>query len=172
LKANHAPSWAQWESLLKTKVQLSTGRASELMQLADGRKSLQEIRDSTAQRVADLRARSSSLQSQCNEEDPVDEIPEQSERTGGAEQEEADNEQEEPTDAKQEEAGKKRAAVVKALLKAGAKEDDLIEALARSTHETRAFATEALIKGRHQTKFDAVRSAVSDLYQRLMGAGK
>jgi hypothetical protein len=74
LKAAYAPSWQHWEAILKVKVGLSTGRASELMQLADGRKDLQEIRDATAQRVKQLRARGSSLQSQCNEEDdPPDE---------------------------------------------------------------------------------------------------
>ena len=44
LKVSYAPTWQQWETVLKVKVKLSTGRASELMQLADGRKNLQEIR--------------------------------------------------------------------------------------------------------------------------------
>src|SRR5262245_53230818 len=48
------------------------------MQLADGRKNLQEIRNATAQRVADLRAsRGSSLHGECNEEEAPDEILEQ-----------------------------------------------------------------------------------------------
>jgi probable HAF family extracellular repeat protein len=45
------------------------GRASELMQIADGRKSTQEIRAGKAESVARLRARGSSLQAQCSEED-------------------------------------------------------------------------------------------------------
>ena len=56
LKVSYAPSWADWEDLLRIKVGLSTGRASELMQIADGRKSVQEIRDGKAQSVARLRA--------------------------------------------------------------------------------------------------------------------
>jgi hypothetical protein len=68
-KTGYAPTWQHWELLLKTKVNLSTGRASELMQLADGRKDLQQIRDGKAQSVAQLRAeRSSSLQDECSEE--------------------------------------------------------------------------------------------------------
>src|SRR5262245_11753841 len=57
LKATYAPTWPQWEAILKIKVKLSTGRASELMQLADGRKDIQQIRDGTAQRVRALRAK-------------------------------------------------------------------------------------------------------------------
>jgi len=55
LKASYAPSWEAWEDLLRVKVGLSTGRASELMQIADGKKSVQGIRDATAQRVRALR---------------------------------------------------------------------------------------------------------------------
>jgi hypothetical protein len=61
LKTNYAPTWQAWEAILKTKIKISTGRASELMQLADGRKNLQQIRDGKAQSVAKLRAKSSSL---------------------------------------------------------------------------------------------------------------
>src|SRR5262249_28888154 len=51
LKANYAPSWEAWEDLLQVKVKLSASRASELMAVADGRKSVQEVRNATAQRV-------------------------------------------------------------------------------------------------------------------------
>jgi hypothetical protein len=68
LKLNYSHSWAEWETLLKTKVHLSTGRASELMQLADGRKDLQQIRDDKAQSMARLRAQRSSPQDGCGEE--------------------------------------------------------------------------------------------------------
>lgn len=67
LKVTYAPTWQQWETILKVKVKLSTGRASELMQLADGRKNLQEIRDGKAQSMARLRA-GSSPQAKCGEE--------------------------------------------------------------------------------------------------------
>src|SRR5262249_8577886 len=36
LKAAYAPTWAAWEDLLKTKVKLSTGRPTELIQLPPG----------------------------------------------------------------------------------------------------------------------------------------
>lgn len=68
LKASYAPTWQQWENILKVKLKLSTGRASELMQLADGRKNLQEIRADTAKRVAKHAKASSSLVSKTNEE--------------------------------------------------------------------------------------------------------
>lgn len=69
LKAHYSRSWDEWETLLKAKVKLSVSRASELMAIGSGKKSTQEIRDGTAQRVRALRARGSSLHSQCNEED-------------------------------------------------------------------------------------------------------
>ena len=43
------------ETILRAKVNLSTSRASELMQIADGRKSLQDVRSATARRVRALR---------------------------------------------------------------------------------------------------------------------
>ena len=52
LKVTYAPTWQHWEALLKIKVKLSTGRASELMQLASGKKDLQQIRDGKAQSMA------------------------------------------------------------------------------------------------------------------------
>ena len=57
LKANYAPTWEDWETILKAKIGLSTGRASELMAIADGRKSPEQIRADTAQRMRQLRAR-------------------------------------------------------------------------------------------------------------------
>src|SRR5262245_56636532 len=73
LKVSYAPTWQHWEALLKVKVKISTGRASELMQLASGKKDLQQIRDGKAQSMARLRAGSSSPQAQCGEEDFPDE---------------------------------------------------------------------------------------------------
>src|SRR5262249_33525300 len=35
-KKEHGGTWTEWEELLKTKVGISAGRASELMQIADG----------------------------------------------------------------------------------------------------------------------------------------
>ena len=60
LKAQHGGSWAEWEELLKTKIGIGKSRASELMQIADGRKSVEEIRANTAERTARMRALQSS----------------------------------------------------------------------------------------------------------------
>jgi hypothetical protein len=55
----HTGNWAEWEELLKSKIGMSTGRASELMQIADGRKTFEQVRAETAQRVAQHREISS-----------------------------------------------------------------------------------------------------------------
>jgi hypothetical protein len=57
LKANHSSSWREWKALLATKVGLSTGRASELMQIADGRKTVEQVRADTNRRKLELRSR-------------------------------------------------------------------------------------------------------------------
>jgi hypothetical protein len=64
LKAEHADTWAEWETLLKTKIGISTGRASELMQVADGRKTVEKLRADKAESVRQARARASSLRSE------------------------------------------------------------------------------------------------------------
>jgi hypothetical protein len=64
LKAEHADTWAKWATLLKTKIGISTGRASELMQVADGRKTVKKLRADKAQSVRQVRARASSLRSE------------------------------------------------------------------------------------------------------------
>ena len=56
LKAEHAGTWAQWERLLKDKLSLGTGRASELMRIADGRKTVEGIRAKEAEKHRQLRA--------------------------------------------------------------------------------------------------------------------
>ena len=59
LKAEHGGTWAKWETLLKSKVGISTGRASELMQIADGRKTVGELREADAakhRRIRDQRS--------------------------------------------------------------------------------------------------------------------
>jgi hypothetical protein len=55
LKAQHdgaGGTWAQWEEKLRTQLNLGKSRASELMQIADGRKTDESNRAETAQRVA------------------------------------------------------------------------------------------------------------------------
>src|SRR5262245_10229164 len=51
LKAEHGGTWAEWEDLLKTKIGIGKSRASELMQIADGRRTIKQIRADTAERV-------------------------------------------------------------------------------------------------------------------------
>jgi len=45
-----AASWAEWEALLKTRISISAGRASELMQIADGRKTAEGLAIASAER--------------------------------------------------------------------------------------------------------------------------
>ena len=51
LKAEHAGSWSEWEELLR-RVGIGKSRASELMAIADGTKTLAEVRATTAERTA------------------------------------------------------------------------------------------------------------------------
>jgi hypothetical protein len=155
LKTTYAPTWQAWESLLKIKVKLSVGRASELMQIADGRKTVQEVREATAQRVKVLRA-TSSLQHQCNEEGDPDEIFNQE---GAACVATAPPNGRAPLRGPQESNNKADAS-------------QLIDALAESTPAVRSAAAEALINGSHQTRFQSVTTAVIDLYQQLSRAGR
>ena len=55
LKASHAGTWKEWETLLKAKLDISTGRASELMQIADGRKTVEQVRADTNRRKIEHR---------------------------------------------------------------------------------------------------------------------
>jgi hypothetical protein len=153
LKVHYAPSWQQWEAIFKIKVKISTGRASELMQIADGRKDLQQIRDATAQRVKALRAsRSSSLQGRCNEDDTListdnisthnirphnigtHNIPSSGSKNGGAHQ--------------------------------------LIDALVASSSGSREAAANLLISGPRQSQFTTTVKAVADFYVLLSRAGR
>ena len=153
LKVTYAPTWQHWEALLKIKVKLSTGRASELMQLASGKKDLQQIRDGKAQGMARLRARSSSPQAQCGEEDFPDELFDQEGPEIGA------------------------TAPLRARAALGSSDgkgdpNQLIDVLAGSDAATRVSATDALINGSRHSQFEAVTNAVVDLYQRRSRAGR
>jgi hypothetical protein len=71
LKAEHGGAWAEWEALLKDKIGIGKSRASELMQIADGRKTVEQVRTETAERTAKTRAlQSSPLRSGENAGDP------------------------------------------------------------------------------------------------------
>src|SRR5262249_50182255 len=58
LKADHTGNWTNWEKLLKTKIGIGKTRASELMQIADGRKTVEEVRAVTSKRTRKSRKRS------------------------------------------------------------------------------------------------------------------
>jgi hypothetical protein len=51
LKALHDGNWSEWEELLKEKCGIGKSRASELMRIADGTKTVEEVRSDTAQRM-------------------------------------------------------------------------------------------------------------------------
>jgi len=55
LKAEHTGSWTEWEALLRNRVGIGKSRASELMAIADGTKTLAEVRADTAERNRRLR---------------------------------------------------------------------------------------------------------------------
>jgi hypothetical protein len=152
LKVTYAPTWQHWEDLLRVKVGLSTGRASELMQIADRRKSVQGIRDATTQRVKALRAQKSSLR---NEEEFPDEI----------------YDQDGPASVATALLGARSA---RGPLASDSKSDpnSLIDVLAGSDAKTRGSAAETLINGSRQFQFEAVTNAVVDLYQKLSRAGR
>jgi len=57
LKAQHGGNWAQWEKLLREKIGIGKSRASELMQIADGRKTNDEVRAETSHRAQEHRGR-------------------------------------------------------------------------------------------------------------------
>jgi len=50
LKANHTGTWEEWEALLKCKVGIGRSRASELMLIADGATTAEQVRADTNQR--------------------------------------------------------------------------------------------------------------------------
>jgi hypothetical protein len=56
LKAQHKGNWAEWEELLKAKIGIGKSRASELMLIADGTKTVAEIRAEKAESMRQLRA--------------------------------------------------------------------------------------------------------------------
>jgi hypothetical protein len=67
----HDGTWAEWEELLKEKIGIGKSRASELMRIADGTKTIEQVRADTTERTAKTRAlQSSPLRSGENADDP------------------------------------------------------------------------------------------------------
>jgi hypothetical protein len=52
-------TWAQWEQLLKGKIGIGKSCASELMQIADGRKTVEQVNERRAESMRQVRHRSS-----------------------------------------------------------------------------------------------------------------
>jgi len=71
LKANHAGTWKEWETLLESKVGIGKSRASELMAIADGRKTADQIRDDTNRRKIEHR-KVSPFRNGENEDEPIE----------------------------------------------------------------------------------------------------
>jgi hypothetical protein len=170
LKANYAPSWQAWEDLLRVKVGLSTGRASELMQIADGRKSVQEIRDTTAQRVKALRATRDAFVTDRRNEGKAKPAPiagtapskRMRELTRKLVRDWTENEEE-----KQRPAGGTENCLVHpgpVLL--------AFSTLIDSTPESRRTAVATIVRGACPHKFEQLRDAVADIYQQLAKAGR
>jgi hypothetical protein len=59
LKAQHEGSWAEWEALLKERVGIGKSRASELMLIADGTKTVAQVRAEKAESMRQVRAQPS-----------------------------------------------------------------------------------------------------------------
>jgi hypothetical protein len=53
LKAEHTGTWGEWEARCKEEAGIGKSRASELMQIADGRKTVEEVRTGCAERKAE-----------------------------------------------------------------------------------------------------------------------
>jgi hypothetical protein len=72
LKAQHdgaGGTWAQWEEKLRTQLNLGKSRASELMQIADGTKTIEGIRGAEAEKHRQLRAKSSPVRTRETADD-------------------------------------------------------------------------------------------------------
>jgi hypothetical protein len=156
LKRLYAPTWEAWETILKTKVGISTSRASELMQVADGRKNVEQVRTSTAQRVMRHAKAASSLAGRPNEERTAVASP-----NPHAIASPRNSQQEAPTRPLVIKPGRKmlRRHALMAL-------DFLL------SPDIREAAFNLVIAGERQSQFQAIADAVGDLYRRLAGAGR
>jgi hypothetical protein len=70
LKGMHTGSWQEWELTLKEKCGIGKSRASELMQIADGRKTVAEVASNTTQRSIKHRGKVSPLRNGEDDDRP------------------------------------------------------------------------------------------------------
>src|SRR5262249_43993108 len=74
LRAKHTGTWADWEALVKEKAGIGKSRASELMAIAAGTKTVEQVRAETSERTAKTRAlQSSPLRSGEDDDEDDDE---------------------------------------------------------------------------------------------------
>jgi hypothetical protein len=151
LKDNYTTGWAEWEETLRVRCNLSTSRASELMAIADGRKTVEQVRSNTAQRMRQLRARQSS--SSRDEE--------------GEERSLALS-----TPSDEESAAPARLSVPASSALQNGDAHRIVDALVTSSSGTREAAANLLISGPRQSQFTTAVIAVADLYATLSRAGR
>jgi hypothetical protein len=153
LKLNYYPTWREWEWCCQYRVQISTGRASELMALADGRKTVEGLRGEATERKQQQRLRDVTKKTAAY---PEEEFPD-------------DLLEDKP---EPEQAAASSAPEPQQFIFSPDDYAQLIEALARSTPESRRNAIVSLISGRFQNQFEIVREATADFYQLLARAGQ
>jgi len=171
LKVTYAPSWEEWEDLLRIKIGLSTGRASELMQIADGRKDLQQVRDGKAQSVARLRAQRSSLRSEEGNEtsaNPEIDAPRADFVATSADHRLRLSQSEDQRDRNPSQGAPQDP---KTLFELRIAARGLIrDLISEAIHE---MALKIMLdESDSQSRFDDFRNAVADLYQQLLRAGR
>jgi hypothetical protein len=163
LKNNYTTNWAEWESLLKSRIGLSTGRASELMAIASGRTSQEKIRaaDATRKSIARVQYISSgvlknptSSQSRCDEDDKLI-------STGNISAHNINPHNISTHNGPTPSSGPKNGGA-----------HQLIDALVASSSNSREAAANLVISGPRQSQFTTTVKAVADFYVLLSRAGR
>jgi len=197
LKATYAPTWQQWETILKVKVRLSTGRASELMQIADGRKTVEQVRTDTAKRVIKHARKASSLESKTNEENQATVEADRKEVTGlyqqvckaEAERDAFRNKTQSPNtkiDAPRAEIALRTGGDLRSQSEGSHNRNPDYQRFhdVQARHRAQAviidilderirkLVIETVLQGERQSAFDDFRNAIADLYQQLSRAGR
>jgi hypothetical protein len=167
-------SWAEWEQLLKDKIGIGKSWAGELMALGEGRKSIEQLRAEATERQRVLRDRTD-----VTERIASPPLPQQDRRPGSIQLSKRSVQRLSSLGDKLAEnwrEGVKALSSPTAVPEPKATDDAdysrLIDALARSTPETRRSAFMSLASGRHQNDLPAVMEALSDLYTLLARVGR
>jgi hypothetical protein len=155
LKEEHAGSWSEWELLLKTRVGISAGRASELMAIGSGTKTVEQVRADTNARKRKyreaLRSTPAWNEGEVDFPDFDNEEPESVATTPLVARAALGSQGPEvPT---------KRQEALRLI-------DGLIDQGIRET------ATRMVLNGERQNDFESVTNAVADFYHQLSRAGR